>query len=297
MDELVTSTEISEDEFSFDGWEDEPADDETAEEAETDEEESETEENAEESEADQPSGEPAEENTEGDANAEEKAEEQKADQLFELKHLDETKSVGKDEVISLAQKGMDYDRVKEKYDALKAEKDKFSGFEEQRDFIKELADAAGQSVDQFIDSTRARMYKTAMSQQGKAVDDLAALLKVQGDKAERAKQREAEAAEAKAKEKTKAAEEDKAARAKSFKRFADEHKDVKAEDIPRSVWDDYAAGKGDLSDIYTRHENKQLKDEIARLRQELKNKGRSTGSRHSAGAKPDPDPDFAGWDD
>ena len=35
-------------------------------------------------------------------------------QLFELKHLGETKNVNRDEVVTLAQKGMDYDRVTEK---------------------------------------------------------------------------------------------------------------------------------------------------------------------------------------
>ena len=39
--------------------------------------------------------------------------EPKADQ-FTLKHLDEVKVVGRDEVVSLAQKGMDYDRIRGK---------------------------------------------------------------------------------------------------------------------------------------------------------------------------------------
>lgn len=46
-----------------------------------------------------------------------KNEEQQAQtdgQLFELKHLGETKNVNRDEVVTLAQKGMDYDRVTEK---------------------------------------------------------------------------------------------------------------------------------------------------------------------------------------
>lgn len=39
-----------------------------------------------------------------------------ADQSFTLKHFNEVRSVGRDEVIALAQKGLDYDRNRGKYD-------------------------------------------------------------------------------------------------------------------------------------------------------------------------------------
>lgn len=38
-----------------------------------------------------------------------------ADQSFTLKHLGEIRHVGRDEVIALAQKGLDYDRIRSKY--------------------------------------------------------------------------------------------------------------------------------------------------------------------------------------
>jgi hypothetical protein len=40
-----------------------------------------------------------------------------SDQSFTLKHLGEVRTVGRDEVITLAQKGLDYDRIRGKYDA------------------------------------------------------------------------------------------------------------------------------------------------------------------------------------
>ena len=40
--------------------------------------------------------------------------------LFTLKHLDERRTVNREEVIALAQKGLDYDRIRAKYDALRA---------------------------------------------------------------------------------------------------------------------------------------------------------------------------------
>lgn len=42
---------------------------------------------------------------------------------FELKHLGEIKKVTRDEVIALAQKGMDYDRIRGRLDELSGEKD------------------------------------------------------------------------------------------------------------------------------------------------------------------------------
>lgn len=44
-----------------------------------------------------------------------------SDQSFTLKHLGDVRAVGRDEVITLAQKGLDYDRVRGKYDAASAE--------------------------------------------------------------------------------------------------------------------------------------------------------------------------------
>lgn len=50
--------------------------------------------------------------------------------LFILKHLDRTLNVGRDEVIKLAQKGLDYDRVKAKYSELSEQKNQGSNAQE-----------------------------------------------------------------------------------------------------------------------------------------------------------------------
>lgn len=48
------------------------------------------------------------------------AEDVKEEGEFTLRHLDDTFSVGRDEVIALAQKGLDYDRIREKLEAARA---------------------------------------------------------------------------------------------------------------------------------------------------------------------------------
>ncbi len=72
-------------------------------------------------EADQPEAEESGEKTETGDTAETGAEAKESDPTFALKHLDEVKTVGRDEVVSLAQKGMDYDRIREKLDAATTE--------------------------------------------------------------------------------------------------------------------------------------------------------------------------------
>lgn len=64
--------------------------------------------------ADQPGG--------GDKDPGEDAPREGEEELFELKHLDERRRVSRAELIALAQKGMDYDRIRAKYDALRADR-------------------------------------------------------------------------------------------------------------------------------------------------------------------------------
>jgi len=72
-----------------------------------------------EAEADQPK---AEEPVKGETPQGRKTEEKEADQplTFTLKHLDETRTVGRDEIIKLAQQGLDYERIRAERDQLRA---------------------------------------------------------------------------------------------------------------------------------------------------------------------------------
>ena len=75
-----------------------------------------------------------------------------------------------------------------------------------------------------------------------------------------------------------------AGRQRSFLRFSLEFPQVKAEEIPAEIWRDFAAGKGDLADLFARHENRQLKAQLAAERQNQENRKKSTGSRATAGS-------------
>lgn len=217
----------------------------------------------------------AQEPQEPEPKAEETKEKAETDQ-FELKHLDEKRTVNRDEVIALAQKGMDYDRIRAKYDEMKAGETQRNAHES---FLKELAESAGQSVEDMIDSARARMLVNKAVAEGKTLSEDDAMAQV---KQARTAAEQTETAEKPTEKPTEADKETE--RQQSFLRFSKEFPEVKAEEIPAEVWKDFAEGKGDLADLFARQENKRLKAELAAMKQNEENRKKSTGSRATAGS-------------
>ena len=69
-----------------------------------------------------------------------------------------------------------------------------------------------------------------------------------------------------------------------FANFMQAYPNVKADEIPKEVWED-AGRTFDLTGAYLRYQNRQLQEEIKTLRQNNKNKERSTGSMKSVGSR------------
>lgn len=207
--------------------------------------------------------EPAEETVEETPEAEPKAEE-----LFTLKHLDEVReNVPRDEVIALAQKGMDYDRIRAKLDAP-------NPYEE---FVKEISAAQGSTAEEFIDSTRA-----AMLAKKENIDISIAKERIRLDRREK----EIEARERKQSEATAKADEAARKRAAEFTEFLNTYKDVDVKNLPKEVWDDVNKGNT-LTNAYMKYENKQLKAQLAAERKNNENRAKTTGSQKSSAAKAD----------
>lgn len=209
-----------------------------------------------------------------DGPAEEAAEAEAADtdQYLELKHFGETKKVGKEEAKVLAQKGMDYDNVRGERDTARSERDALktenAKLKELEAFLNEVRGDQFASIDDFMLDTRARMRSEANGT--KFEDELAAL---------KSKQTPAEA--------QKPAEE----KPSPVDEFLHRFPNVKAEEIPESVWEEVRQ-TGDLVGAYVKHmesqkadEIQKLKDEIETLKQNQKNKERSAGSSRSSGNK------------
>ncbi len=209
-----------------------------------------------------------EENTES-----EKAEEDKTanggDTLYTLKSPKGEKQCTLEEVMQYANKGLDYDGLKQDRDRLR----------EHDDFLKSLAETSGLTVDELIDNTNARLYKQKMKADGKEVTDFEALHAVQRERTQRATAAENEA---------KQSESDK--KKTMIETFVKEFPKVEAKSIPQSVWNK-AHETGDLASAYREHVYAEKDAQIAKLEAEIKtlktnkmNKERSTGSQKSFGA-------------
>lgn len=204
---------------------------------------------------------------------------------FTLKYLGEDKTVTRDEIVPLAQKGMDYDRIRQKFDELSAEKTTLAEEKAKADeriaILDELAKQQGfKNADELIDETRA----TVLSQKD-GIDIAVARQRVALDKKERElKDREAKLT---AEKSAKDGEADKANEAERKRQadimaFAKDFPDVKPNEIPVEVWQ--AVGKGEsLSTAYAKYENAQLKAQLAAEKKNAENKRRSTGSATSEG--------------
>lgn len=198
-------------------------------------------------------------------------------QLYTLKSPKGERQCGIDEVLTLANKGMDYDGVREDRDSL-------------REFLTELAQSGGMSTEELIDSTRARMLVQKRQAEGNPISETDALFTVQRERAEKKAARAAETA--KAEEQT---------RNRMISDFIAEFPDVQATDIPSSVWAE-SRETGNLAAAYRKYANNQkdaelqrLKKEIETLKQNKKNKERSTGSMRSSGVSSSADPFEEGW--
>lgn len=249
---------------------------------------------AEEPTADQPTEAEAEQKPETES---EPQAEQKADQLFDLKHLDETRTVNREEVIALAQKGLDYDRIRDKYDAAKNSIEWYAANAESVRWLEEIAKEQNMSFGQMVDATRAQIMANKTGQplsvcQGIVANERkAAELEAQRKTLESKNSAEAEQAAAKARMQ---------ADIKAFQAAYPEQAKT-PEKLPKEVWD--AVHNGDtLLNAYRAYENKQLKEQLAqkaaaeeRRAQEEKNRARSTGSQSTAGSGSGMDAFDAAW--
>lgn len=221
-----------------------------------------------------------EQEEEPSADADNKPEEQ----TFDLKFLGETKTVNREEVITLAQKGLNHDRVVQERDATRAELERLGGLpmlQECKELLEELAAESKMPLAELIDSTRAQVLSKKEN-----LDPAVALQRVKLDRREKA----FEAKKSKEEAEKKAAEEAEKQRSNQFLQFAKEYPDLDPKDIPKEVWDKF--GKGvPLLTAYSTYENKKLREEVNAWKtkaetaeQNAKNKVRSTGSQATAGA-------------
>lgn len=205
-----------------------------------------------------------------------------------LRHLDENRVVTEQELIALAQKGMDYDRIRSKYDESKP------GME----LLNQFARQAGMNIPDYIAHLRTQSKRAAGMNEADArravelEDREAAVAAKEAEQAERqSADRQKEAADARRRA-------DIAEFQKAFPEAARE-----PGRIPQEVWADVRAGMT-LVTAYSRYAVKEARTRAKEAevkaeaeKQNAKNAGRSTGSMKSAGGeKKSRDPFLEGWD-
>ena len=211
--------------------------------------------------------------------------EQPADQpeMFELKFLGETKQYTRDEMTTLAQKGMNHDRILQQRDDL----------QQFRTTHEPLVNDLGRIAQQFGMTPAdllASMETNLLRQQGKTQAEAEAIIRA--NKSERQLQTY-QSQEQAAMAQQRAAQE---RQQRDFREFVQRYPGLDPKTIPASVWNDVRKGEP-LVSAYGKYEMQQLKEENQRLQQQLsakaqndKNKENSLGSMQSGSATPKTDP-------
>lgn len=209
----------------------------------------------------------------------------------EQKTYDLSNAEQKDEVVRLVQKGQNYDKIK-------AELDKLKGESAELKFLKDsLASIKGNFEDGYalLDDALAGSLVESEANNGRIISKEEALRRVKANR------------ESVFNANTENAEQ---LKQKSIEKFAALYPNVKPDTIPKEVWDEFTE-TSDLVTAYNRFEGRQKQNDFAELqkkfeavtaeletlKQNEKNRERSTGSQRTAGSPPPKDPDFEGWED
>jgi hypothetical protein len=204
-------------------------------------------------------------------------------EMFELKFLGETKQYTRDEMTTLAQKGMNHDRILQQRDDL----------QQFRNTHEPLVNDLGRIAQQFgmqPSELLASMETNLLRQQGKTQAEAEAIIRA--DKANRQLQ-SYQSQEQAARQQQMAAQQ---RQQQDIREFVQRYPGLDPKTIPASVWQDVRKGET-LVNAYGKYEMQQMREENQRLQQQLnakaqneKNKENSLGSMQSGSATPKTDP-------
>lgn len=193
---------------------------------------------------------------------------------FVLKHLGEDKTVTREEIIPLAQKGMDYDRIRQKYDELTTET---AQFYERTSVLDTLAKQQGfRDADELLNETRAAVLS---QNEGLGIELARTRISLENRERELSK-KEAGLLRTKMGEDSRTHAEE--LKQTDIMRFAQKFPDVKPTEIPNQVWMAVRNGES-LVSAYIEHENSRLKAQMLAEKKNVENRERSAGSKSGVG--------------
>jgi hypothetical protein len=175
---------------------------------------------------------------------------------LKIKYNHEEMEIPEDEAVPLIQKGMNYDKLQERYNQIQNDP-RLSKYEK----VQQVSKLLGyQSDDQLLDALYQTYYQTTAQEQG--------LTPEQVRKEHELQQKEAQLS---AKEKAELQERQKT---EMYDRFLTAYPNVKPQDIKPETWEKVKAGI-DLTVAYTQQVNEELQAQIKMLKQKEKNKNQA----------------------
>lgn len=209
-------------------------------------------------------------------------------ETFELTYLGEKRTVNRAEVVQLAQKGLNHDRLQEQWNGLKAARDELQGWRQANqgaidEVTAYLKETGGNDIGQVLDELRV----SQMQKQGLSED--VARERVARQRAER-QLMAGKASQSQAENRRQKAADDIAA-------FRRAYPDVAVDAALLGRLKDDLAATGNLASAYMRAENRRLVAELeaskkaaAAAAQNASNRQRSAGSQKSSGGEVQDDP-------
>lgn len=217
---------------------------------------------------------------------------------FTLKYMGEEKSVTREEIVDLAEKGMNYDRVKGQLEEARTslkDLDQIKGDLAKRNdqlyWLEELAKEQNQTLDELIEVTQAQVMSRKTGQNLEVCKGI-----VKNQRLER----ELKARESKLNDTV----DQNAKRDADIDAFMKAYPDLAADPkaLPQEVWDAVKGGES-LLNAYRAYEVKELRAQLEKQKAEAEkklqkeiNKSRSTGSQSTKGTK-SVDPFDSAWYD
>lgn len=230
--------------------------------------------------------------------AEEATEDTAEEEMFDLKYMKETKQYTRAETKDLAERGLDYPRVKQQRDAatnaLQEQLTWRSQNESVVDAVAALAKQSGVDVAEFVRNLRTNML---MKQDGLTRNEaVERILREDAEKKLAAKEQADLKTQEAAMKQTRAQ--------KEITAFNEKYPDVDVKTIPQEVFQRAASGETSLIGAYAEHLNSQLNAEIKKLQAELAaekqnkiNKQKTAGSARTEGANAKYDDFLSGFNE
>lgn len=213
---------------------------------------------------------------------------EEANHSFTLKYMGEEKEFSREDTIALAQKGMDYDRVK---DRLTEANQLAESNAEAAEFVKYMANSMGVEPAEFMLSAKAGSLS---KKEGISLEEAKGRLRLE------AREKTLAAREKALEEKAKAEKQESDAQAQRRQQLTDFMKaypQVKAADIPAEVFQKAHKEGIPLVAAYAMHEAAAAKAELETARQNAENAKASVGSASTSGKHQTVDEYDAAWYD